>query len=559
MSIIKNIQGSLQNFTRYRVEKYILSGFGVFIFLSIVVVGFVQVRRNLLPYKIILTAGKKTGESYILSSAIARVARQNSNIKIDVCETDGTGDNIKSLRGEMLTTKATCLSGASTQYLKAHLATAQADIYPGSDARVLTNLYQDHFHLLVNPQKISLPQQIENFNIGSLRSKTVETPKGGGQRKSFENIANKHFKINFNFIDSDPKNADAVFRVRVLGNEQIRKLIASGWKLVPIEQVNAIQQTKYPAYSPSIIPEGVYRGSPAAPEVDLETIAVQRTLLSRRDVPDWVVEKIVTILSEYRQEIKKEIQAIAQERYGSPQTFDPETIYPLVNRFERPEDNSNVQIHKGALIYYDRNDPSFIQENADFLGLLLTIALLVGSWLLRIKVWRDRRIECEANEKVDRYIEKVVQLMKLNSKNQASNSTVVEITRSLEDLFGRQEKLNQEFQRASYSLDIEEISQSGFRVFSEAYKSARETIDRAVEERQRKIVSSYVNQLKALLNRLDSGEKPDLLLIELDRIRNEAAGTLLQERIFSRQSFRTFVDAYNFIRDAIERSCKGLK
>ncbi|KST62937.1 TAXI family TRAP transporter solute-binding subunit [Mastigocoleus testarum] len=559
MSIIKNIQGSLQNFTRYRIEKYILSGFGVFIFLSIVIVGFVEVQRNLLPYKIILTAGKKTGESYILSSAIARVARQNSNIKIDVCETDGTGDNIKSLRGERLTTKSTCLSGVSTKYLKAHLGTAQADIYPGSDARVLTNLYQDHFHLLVNPQKVPLPQQIENFQIGTLRSKTVETPQGGGQRKSFENIANKHYKINFNFIDSNPEKADAVFRVRVLGNEQIRKLIATGWRLVPIGQVNAIQQTKYPAYSPSTIPEGVYRGSPAAPEVDLETIAVQRTLLSRRDVPDWVVEKIVTILSEYRQEIKKEIQAIAQERYGSPQIFDPETIYPLVNRFERPEDNSNVQIHKGALIYYDRNDPSFIQENADFLGLLLTIVLLVGSWLLRIKVWRDRRIECEANEKVDRYIENVVQLMKLNAKNQAIYSTVVEITRSLEDLFGRQEKLNQEFQRASHSLDIEEISQSGFRVFSEAYKSARETIEQAVEERQRKVVSSYVNQLKELLNRLDSGEKPDLLLIELDQIRNEAADTLLQERIFSRQSFRTFVDAYNFIRDAIERSCKGLK
>ena len=273
----------------------------------------------------------------------------------------------------------------------------------------------------------------------------------------------------------------------------------------------------------------------------------------------WGLAIIVTILSEYRQEIKKEIQAIAQERYGSPQTFDPETIYPLVNRFERPEDNSNVQIHKGALIYYDRNDPSFIQENADFLGLLLTIVLLVGSWLLRIKVWRDRRIESEANEKVDRYIEKLVQLMKLNSKNQASYSTVVEITQSLEDLFGRQEKLNQEFQKASHSLDIEEISQSGFRVFSEAYKSARETIEQAVEERQRKVVSSYVSQLKKLLNRLDSGEKPDLLLIELDQIRNEAADTLLQERIFSRQSFRTFVDAYNFIRDAIERSCKGLK
>ncbi len=553
MAFIDKFQGRLQSFTRYRVEKYFLSGFGVFIFLFVIGFAIVQVQRNLFSYKIILTAGKKTGESYILSKALARVAQKHTNIRIDVCETDGTGDNIKSLKGESLITKAECLSGESTKNLKAHLGTAQADIYPGSDARVLTNLYQDHFHLLVNPKKISLPQKIKDFTIASLQNKTVETPKGGGQRKSFEKIANKHFKIHFYFIDSKPENADAIFRVRVLGNEQIRRLIGSGWKLVPIKQVDAIQQTKYPAYSPSKIPHGVYQGSPAAPEVDLETIAVQRTLLARKDVPNWVVEKIVTILSENRQEIKEEIKVIAKERYGSKKTFDPETIYPLVNRFERPKNNSNVQIHKGALSYYDRNNPSFIQENADYLALLLTLVLLTGSWLLRIKIWRDRYMKSEANEKVDRYIDEVVKQMKLNSQNQAVYSTVDELTQSLEDLFGRQEKLNQEFQKASYSLDIEEISQSGFRVFSEAYKSARETIEQAVEDCQRKIVSSYVNQLKELLNRLDRGEKPNLLLIDLDRIRNEAADTLLQERIFSRQSFRTFVDAYNFVRDAIER------
>ncbi len=63
-------------------------------------------------------------------------------------------------------------------------------------------------------------------------------------------------------------------------------------------------------------------------------------------------------------------------------------------------------------------------------------------------------------------------------------------------------------------------------------------------------------QLKELLKRLDTGEKPDSLLKDLDRIRNDATETLLQEDIFSRQSFRTFVETYNFIRDAIERFYK---
>ena len=61
---------------------------------------------------------------------------------------------------------------------------------------------------------------------------------------------------------------------------------------------------------------------------------------------------------------------------------------------------------------------------------------------------------------------------------------------------------------------------------------AREVIEQAIQDNQRKIISSYANQLKELLNRLDRGESPDLLLQDLDKIRNEATDKLLQERIF---------------------------
>lgn len=86
MRPISKLQGRLQSFAWDRAERYFLSGFGVVIFLSIILVGFVQLRRNLLPYKIILTAGEKTGESYILSDAIAKVAQKHTNIRIDVCQ-----------------------------------------------------------------------------------------------------------------------------------------------------------------------------------------------------------------------------------------------------------------------------------------------------------------------------------------------------------------------------------------------------------------------------------------------------------------------------------------
>lgn len=553
-----------QNFTWDKAEKYLLGGFGVFIFLFVIGLGFVNARRNFLPYKITLAAGKKTGASYILSDALARVAQKHTNIRIDVCKTDGTKDNISSLKGESLVTEAECLSGQSTEKLKAHLGTAQADISPGSDALIVANLYQDHFQLVVNPKKIQLPQNIQDFNFDALQAKTIGTPEGGGQRKSFENIA-QYFNINFNFLDSNPEDADAVFRVRDLGNEKIAQLIKRGWKLVPIKQVDAMKQTKYPAYLPSKIPQGLYQGFPPAPEVDLETIAVQRTLLARQDVEDWVIEKIAKVLNENRQEIKEEIKLIAQERRGSAQAFNPETIYPLLNLFERPN-NSDVQIHQGALTYYDRNKPSFIQQYADYVALLITFGVAIRSlilWLIfrfnRLKEREAIRLnqfkEHKANERVDRYIETVVKLMKFNPQNQESNSTVGERTQSLEDLFKSQERLNKVFRVASHSLDKEKISQSGFRAFSEAYKSAREVIEQAIEDQQRRIVSSYATRLKELLDLLDK-EEPGSLLEKLDRIRKEATDELLQERIFSRQSFRTFVETYNFVRHAIKRSRK---
>lgn len=560
-----NSQGRFENFNWDRAEKYLFGGFGVFIVFFAIWFGYVNVRRNSLPYKITLAAGEKTGASYIIGEALARVAKEHTNIRINVCKTDSTEDNTKSLKDDSSIAKAECsVKGEinKTEKIEAQLVTAQEDIIPGSSARIVANLYQDYFHLLVKfdrAKKIKkLPENIEDFSFDDLHGLAVDMQKGGGQIKSLQKVA-RHFHIENRFIPlySQGDKAQALFRLCILRNKEISDLIKSGWKLVPINQVDAMNQTKFLR---SEIPKGFYQGSPPIPKLDLETIAVQRNLLARKDVPDWVIEKIALILNENRKEIKEEIRKIAKERekeknQGKPDnTFDPEAIYTLLNHIKRPKDNGDVQIHRGALSYYDRHKPSFIQENADYLALILTLILLIRSWLLGVNVWRNRLKEHEANEKVDRYIEQVVDLMIFDTQSQGSSSTIDQRTKSFAELFQQQQKLNQVFKQASHSLDIEEISQSGFRVFSEAYKSAREVLGQTIEDTQREFVSSYVNQLKELLKRLDAGENQDLLLRELEQIRNEATDKLLQKQIFSRQSFQTFVETYNFIRDAIQRS-----
>lgn len=560
----------------YPSERLIFGGLGSFIVLLIVGTLLVQAMRNLLPYQLILVAGRESGESYILSDALARVVEEQTNIRINVCATGGTEDNLRLLEGVSAgRPDDKCRSGAATQTLDtAHLATAQADRVPGSAARLVAMLYEDRFQLVVNSARVPVSPATP-FNFNTLIGKTIDIPEGGGQRESFKAIA-RHYnprltaeevERSFQFQDAkgDPtllSQADAVFRVRILGSEEIRTLVQTNrWQLVPLAQAQAMQSTRYPAYEPSTIPEGAYQGVAPIPSTDLETIAVQRTLLAREDVPDWVIEKITTVLSEDRQALKDAIQAIAQERNstaGQVDSFDPENVNPLVDRNKRPPDNSSIVIHQGANAYYRRDEPSFVQANADFLALILTIVLLSGSWLLQLKAWNDRQKRLEADkqesirkEKADVYIQQVVEKMKLTAQGQNVKTTLPDLFSSLKDLFNRQEQLDFVFQSASASLDKEEISQEGFRAFSEAYKSAKEVIERAMTEKQRKFSSYYVEQVMGLLNDLNEGRNPDAVLTDLDTTLKEATEKSIQEKIFSRESFRTLTDVYTLVRNAI--------
>lgn len=565
----------------YSSEKLIFGGLGSFIIVLVVGTFLVQVKRNVWPYQLILVAGRTSGESYILSDALARVVEDQTNIRIDVCATGGTEDNLhflEGLEGEPVGgTGDQCRSGKLTRTLGiAQLATAQADRVPEASARLVAILYEDRFQLLVNSNKVAVPSAT-TFDFNALIGKTIDIPEGGGQRESFKAIA-RHFKPSFttgeqaersfNFQDAKADDAalskaDAVFRVRILGSEEISNLLQTNqWQLVPLEQAQAMQSTRHPAYNPSIIPEGTYQGSSPIPSTDLETIAVQRTLLAREDVPDWVVEKITRVLSENRKELKDAIQAIANEREataGKSGSFDSENISPLVDRNKRPPEDISIPVHKGANAYYERDRPAFVQANADFLALLLTLILLVGSWLLQLKSWSDRQKQMNSTnqenirkEKADVYIKQVVEKMKLTTKRQTAKTTLPDLFSHLKDLFDRQEQLDFIFQSASASLDQEEISQEGFRAFSEAYKSAKEVIERAITEKQRKFSSYYVEQAMNLLDGLNKGRHPDAVLTDLDTILKEATEKSIHERIFSRESFRTLTDVYGLIRNAIE-------
>jgi chromosome segregation ATPase len=133
-------------------------------------------------------------------------------------------------------------------------------------------------------------------------------------------------------------------------------------------------------------------------------------------------------------------------------------------------------------------------------------------------------------------------LQNLKNYLQQSNSPVNLLIDELIDWVCKLDLLNTVFDRARTSLSQENISEESFRTFHEAYKTAREFIEDKIEDCQRAISSHYVQRMMHLLE--------DATADDLNQLRNEAASVLTQNKVFSRESFRTFVEAYGVVNQA---------
>jgi uncharacterized membrane-anchored protein YjiN (DUF445 family) len=114
----------------------------------------------------------------------------------------------------------------------------------------------------------------------------------------------------------------------------------------------------------------------------------------------------------------------------------------------------------------------------------------------------------------------------------------------LKKLFQQHKQVDRLFKQASVSLDSE-----GFRAFSEVYKSTREIIERGIEDKQRKFSSFYVQEI---INLQNSQDDPNEILKRLEQKFTEITGKLLEDEIFSRESFLIITETYDIVRDTIE-------
>ena len=462
-------------------------------------------------YRLAIGAGLEKGESYVFAKSLQQVMKEKEpGIEIEVRVTGGTSENLKLLESNTI-----------------QLATAQADIPGGSSSRLISILYPDAFQLVVKENS-----KVQRFS--DLKGKTIALPQKGGQYQSFLQVA-EHFGLqanNFRFVGSSEEDstaaflsnsADAVWRVRALRYRPILELIQKNRaRLVPIEQASAMR-LKHPTYESATIPIGSYRGTPPIPDRDLPTVFVQRTLLAHKNVDDDLIRRLTQVLQESKQELADRVPT------------DSEDIKPLFAYISRPSDRSGIgtSLHPGAVAYYEREKRSFLQENAEYLGFLLTVTLLSWTWLSELRKWIDSR----KKDAADAYISVVLDLM--NEKTEDVDQLLFDLDRV--------------FERIANDLVNEKVSQESFVTFHEAFKTARETIERkriTVKQQRKDLAGEYVKQAIALMQDARAGSSPSMILPKLEELLEQVTADLSNDAI-SQESYRTFMEAYKTVRSSI--------
>lgn len=303
-----------------------------------------------------LATSKKGNLSNVAGNALATIVnRENPHIRLEVVETKG--------------------SSTATQLLqegKADMAFVENNNPVVPDIRVMANVYTSIFHLIV-------PKDSPIKDMADLKGKRVGVPSiGGGSYiafmtllkyydlkpedfASFENLSSK--ELPQAFLEG---RLDAMFASDPIGIERQAVVLNSGKaRLVPIDQGDSMRLT-LPYIETVTIPKGAYKADPPIPSEDLQTVGIQTALLARKQVDNETAQEITRLLFDYR----LELAAAASQLNTISSPLDSATL--------------SIPVHEGALAFYNRDKPSFLQENADFVALLITVASMSLSGLMAL-------------------------------------------------------------------------------------------------------------------------------------------------------------------------------
>jgi hypothetical protein len=120
-------------------------------------------------------------------------------------------------------------------------------------------------------------------------------------------------------------------------------------------------------------------------------------LMARDGTDEEAVREVTKALLEQRQEIAQAIPdqvSVVRLLVGQIRRFDIRSDY-------------GPGLHRGSASYYDKDKPSFLRANADYVGLILSVVVMIGSWIWQLKNWMSR----QQKNAGDAYTSRVMQLL----------------------------------------------------------------------------------------------------------------------------------------------------
>jgi len=407
------------------------------IILTLIVAGYFYANREQEPQVLKIASGPYRSDSYELMREVADVVARNSDIiRIQVVSSRDSSTNISLLnKGDV------------------DLATIRADTPVVKDVRMVANLFPDYFQLIARGNSpVFRPKDLVN-------KKVALSEFGTDEFRSFWAIAD-HYNLpirEINWKTMKPERAtqalltgevDAILMVRSLRDRVVLNLFEdAALKNLPLRYVSINQAEsmtiKRPFLDVGTIPQGAFLGDGPIPVQNATTVTVDRILVTRDDVNEGELRELTRILFEHR--------------------LDLTIRFALANAIKRPalDQGLSIPLHDGAEQFYTKDEPTFVQENAEPLALLVTVfAMLLSAGF----ALRSRFISNQKN-KMDSYNYLLLDI--------AERSRKVNTTGEVKEL---QLELYNMLEQVVRALDSDDVTEDGFQSFSLFWEAVRETL-----------------------------------------------------------------------------------
>ncbi len=385
-----------------------------------------------------VAAGPQGSDSHTLLQEISEVVeRHSTTLRLDVQTSRNSSDNISLInRGEV------------------DLATVQSNTPAYTSVNLVTDLFPDYFMLITREDRsryrvkdvvgarVAIPEEgssgsmsfwsvIDHYSVAPLSFRTFSVSRSKGVDLFLSGKVDMIFMVN--------SLRDPFLLLNLMEEARLRKIVL---RFIPIHQAEAMA-FKRPYLEPKTIVKGTFDGGAPLPVRDIMTPTVHRLLVAGAAVDEDAVHELTKIIFNNRLDLL--IRMSLSAAITNPQTTS----------------GASLSIHPGAASFYDRDKPSFLQENSESMAFIITIFAMVGSALLALR----RNLQARAKNRGDVYNETLLDISSRARK-----------TKSTKALGQMKKELTVVLETAVHALDTDEITEEGFQSFAFLWSATRDEV-----------------------------------------------------------------------------------